>query len=257
MFFLAIVGVLFVKTVGEETSENIPPYIKQCKEGDPNIIRCLIDAVHHLSPYLASGIPEIELPPVEPFRMEELSLSLTTGPNGYKVTLSDIDIFGASNFTINKLKMSENGKPFEAEIYMPELRINSKYSSSGVLIILPASGKGSFHGRFGSVTATVRGKTSTHIRKEKKYLHVDTLSFDMKVKTINMGVKNVYKNSRILVEAMNLFLRENGQEVLHVMTPQLRNKLSSLFMNISNQLLTHVPQDVFYVPKHSNVTSTV
>lgn len=48
---------------------------------------------------------------------------------------------------------------------------------------------------------------------------------------------------------MNLFLRENGQEVLHVMTPQLRNKLSSLFMSISNQLLTHVPVDVFYVPK--------
>lgn len=36
--------------------------------------------------------------------MDELSLSLTTGPNGYKVTLRDLDIYGASNFTISDLK---------------------------------------------------------------------------------------------------------------------------------------------------------
>jgi hypothetical protein len=44
------------------------------------------------------------MPSVEPFRMDELSLSLTTGPNGYKVTLRDLDIYGASNFTITDLK---------------------------------------------------------------------------------------------------------------------------------------------------------
>jgi hypothetical protein len=51
-----------------------------------------------------AGIPEIEMPSVEPFRMDELSLSLTTGPNGYKVTLRDLDIYGASNFTVSDLK---------------------------------------------------------------------------------------------------------------------------------------------------------
>lgn len=78
--------------------------MKQCHEGDPHIIDCFIGALHHLRPYLATGIDEIELPSVEPFRMEELSLSLTTGPNGYKVTLKDMDIYGASNFTVTKMK---------------------------------------------------------------------------------------------------------------------------------------------------------
>lgn len=82
----------------------LAPYVKQCYEGDPQLIQCFIGALHHLRPYLATGIKEIELPSVEPFRMEELSLSLTTGPNGYKVTLRDIDIYGASNFTVTKMK---------------------------------------------------------------------------------------------------------------------------------------------------------
>lgn len=51
-----------------------------------------------------------------------------------------------------------------------------------------------------------------------------------------------------LAQAINLFLRENGMEVFKVMLPQLKKKLSGLFMGISNQLLSHVPLDMFYVP---------
>lgn len=45
--------------------------------------------------------------------------------------------------------LSENGKPFEVVIKMPMLNINARYESSGVLIILQASGNGTFHGKFG------------------------------------------------------------------------------------------------------------
>ncbi|RZC39112.1 JHBP domain containing protein [Asbolus verrucosus] len=210
---------------------------------DPKIIQCFESAVHHLRPYLATGIPEIELPSVEPFLMDELSLSLTTGPNGYKVSLKEIDIFGASNFTLSKLKLSENDKPFEARINIPLLRINSRYTSSGVLIILPASGNGTFNAQFEDINAIVKGMVSVNEKENLKFLHVDALNLDLNVKNIKMSVKNIYKNNRILTEAINLFLRENGQEVFKVMKPQLRKKLSAVFMSISNKLLTHLPID--------------
>lgn len=44
-------------------------YVKQCSRSDPKLTACLIDALHHLRPYLSAGIPEIELPAVEPFRV--------------------------------------------------------------------------------------------------------------------------------------------------------------------------------------------
>lgn len=80
------------------------PYIKQCREDDPQLNECLIGAIHHLRPYLGTGIKEIEVPTVEPFVIDELSLSLTSGPNGYKITLKDLQAFGASNYTLDHLK---------------------------------------------------------------------------------------------------------------------------------------------------------
>lgn len=46
-------------------------------------------------------------------------------------------------------RLSENGRPFEARIKMPVLKINARYMSSGVLFILPASGNGTFNALFG------------------------------------------------------------------------------------------------------------
>lgn len=37
------------------------PYIKQCKNEDPQLLECLKGSLHHLKPYLAAGIPEIEV----------------------------------------------------------------------------------------------------------------------------------------------------------------------------------------------------
>jgi hypothetical protein len=52
----------------------------------------------------------------------------------------------------------------------------------------------------------------------------------------------------VSAEATNLFLRENGHEVLKAMMPQLRHKLAEVFKGISNQLLTHVSTDILLLP---------
>lgn len=46
-------------------------------------------------------------------------------------------------------------------------------------------------------------------------------------------------------DATNLFLRENGKEILQAMLPQLQKKLSQEFSKIGNALLKHVPIEDF------------
>lgn len=99
-------------------------------------------------------------------------------------------------------------------------------------------------------------------------MHVDTLTLNLNVKKVRMHIAKVFKNNRILsktyiklsymewfltkmilllAEATNLFLRENGLEVLKAMQPQLQKKLSVKFASIANQLLLHVPTEHFLI----------
>lgn len=76
--------------------------------------------------------------------------------------------------------------------------IDLSFYSSGVLIILPASGNGTFHARFDDVRALVKGLVSTKIRDDKTYLNVEKLDVELGVKNVNMRVRKIYRNNRIL-----------------------------------------------------------
>ena len=108
-------------------------------------------------------------------------------------------------------------------------------------------------------------------RPSGTFMHVDSLKLDLNVKKVRMSVSKVFNNNRILsklhlnrktvsyvyhiiiinylflAEATNLFLRENGLEVLKAMQPQLTKKLEIEFSNIANQLLEHVPIEYFLI----------
>jgi len=227
-------------------ADNNPEYIKQCARDDPKLIDCFRSSLEHLKPYLARGIPEIELPSVEPFKMDALALQLTDGPQGYKITLKNMEVFGASNFQVKSMTLSENGEPFKARIIMPKLKIEAKYTSSGVLLIIPASGSGEFHAVFEGATADLTGKVSTHPKSGGTYLHVDSLGIVLDVKKVNMSISRAFNNNRILLEATNLFLRDNGMVVLEAMQNQLQKKLASEFGKLANQFLKNVPVEMFY-----------
>lgn len=46
----------------------------------------------------------LQMPTVEPFIMDTLSLQLTGGPQGYRISLKNMEIFGASNYTVHSIK---------------------------------------------------------------------------------------------------------------------------------------------------------
>ncbi|EAT34432.1 AAEL013327-PA [Aedes aegypti] len=224
-----------------------PPYIQQCRRSDPELNACLKGALHHLKPYLAQGIPEIKMPSVEPFVMDQLSLQLTGGPQGYRINLKNMQVFGASNFTVKTLKLSEGNEPFEARLTIPKLLIHAKYTSSGVLIIIPASGAGDFDAVFDGVIANVRGRVSFSEKPTGTHMRVENLDLNLAIKKPRLSVSKIFNNNRILTEATNLFLKENGGEVLKALQPQLQKKLSAEFAGISNQLLDNVPLNNFII----------
>ncbi|XP_065203827.1 uncharacterized protein Jhbp1 [Planococcus citri] len=238
------------------SQQELPPYVKQCREDDPLLADCIIKAIDHLRPYLKTGIPEIQLPAVEPFKIDSLSLALTNGPNGYKITLRDIDAFGASNFQISKIKLRNGNAPFEVKIKIPKMVLDAKYTSTGILIVIPANGNGTFHAELGDVMAIGKGIMSSTFRDGQEFFKLDRLDIDLDIKDVKMHVRKIFNNNRILVEATNLFLRENGQEVLKVMMPQLRVKLINIFMDIINQLLKNVPAKMIYIRSNPTTTTT-
>lgn len=98
--------------------------------------------------------------------------------------------------------MVEGNKPFEAKVTIPRLTIQARYTSSGVLLIIPASGAGDFDAVLDGITADVKGQMSTNEKPTGQHLHVDNLVMELNVKKVRMHIARVFKNNRILSKSI-------------------------------------------------------
>lgn len=127
-------------------------------------------------------------------------------------------------------RLADGKKPFEIRIIIPKMRITSKYSSSGVLIILPASGNGTFHAALGDVSTICKGFVSKQTRNGEEFLHIDSMELDLEVKNVRMLVKKVFNNNRILSKYIEfLFIGKPLGEIIR--NEVLRRNLEVLCKN--------------------------
>lgn len=109
-------------------------------------------------------------------------------------------VFFSSSLSFSSFRLSDGNRPFEARVAIPRLVIRAKYTSSGVLLIIPASGSGDFDAVLDGVVADLKGQVSTKEKNDKTYLHVDSLAMELNVKKVRMHIAKVFKNNRILSE---------------------------------------------------------
>lgn len=79
-------------------------FLHICHLSDPNLIDCMIESIEALRPSLITGIPELDIPSIDPMDIGNLIVSETTQSNGLRISAKNIHAFGASTFKIKSLE---------------------------------------------------------------------------------------------------------------------------------------------------------
>lgn len=62
------------------------------------------ESIETLRPYLARGIPELDIPAIEPINLGDLIVAESVPGQGISITAKDIKAYGPGNFRLKKLK---------------------------------------------------------------------------------------------------------------------------------------------------------
>lgn len=79
-------------------------YLEHCERDDPEVNECLIASGNKLIKHLRHGIPELGIFEVEPVLIDEISIELGSGPDGYKSTFKNVEAYGVSNLTLTNVR---------------------------------------------------------------------------------------------------------------------------------------------------------
>lgn len=225
--------------------EDIPYYLHPCSKHDPNINQCFTHAANHLARYFQKGIPELGVENVEPINIDEIFLALGSGPDGYRATFRDVEAYGVSNLTITGVRSDLKTLQFQLSIYIPRITARAHYRSSGVLIMVQATGGGDYWGDYEGVKAKVYFRASVEDEEGVQYLKLEDLKMDFSVRDIKMGIQNVHNGNTVLEAALNLFINSNSQDLLREMKPSIKKKLLVNMHNFIDNLFAQIPYNHF------------
>ncbi|XP_044744017.1 circadian clock-controlled protein daywake-like [Chrysoperla carnea] len=223
-----------------------PEYVIPCNKSDPDINACILGSFNHLRPYLIRGIPDIQVPSIEPMIIPRLVMENNAGAVRVKALFVNNTIFGSSNYTIQSLNADIDTWRINIILSLPRIEVKGKYEVIGQILLFPVRSKGDFWAAFGDVSAKVElfGKIVKN-KENVRFMKIDNLLVDFKLQKSKFKIRDQVNHANVIGQAMNQFLNQNANEIIQEMKPAASASISRYFKAFLNSAFLKIPLEVW------------
>ncbi|XP_046746803.1 circadian clock-controlled protein daywake-like [Diprion similis] len=214
----------------------IPSYIHLCNRNDPDMSSCVENSVNELKPKMIQGIPELEVPPIEPLELGHINLNL--GP-GIKVEGRNIQLSGLKDFQIRKLSVNIKDDVFYMEIDVPKLLARGTYDIDTKIGSIALKGTGPLS----LVGETVTGHITLHGKKipknNKTLYYFASMQLKLSIADYDLKLEGIGGGDKTLGEVTNKVLKDEKASILESVLPAIEEALSQYLLKSANNVCKH------------------
>jgi len=227
-----------------------PSWLKSCKRSDPKMNDCLTELFTVMFPELAKGIPEINVDPFEPLKLDKVSVTKGAGAVILTGSFYNLTVVGPSNSfpTYTDLNIKENTWNFG--VNLRQLDIKAKYNLKGHVLILPIIGNGNCELSLGGVDTKVKTNVSFTMKEGREIMQVTSMKLGFTLNKIKVKMDNLFNGNKVLGLTVNTFLNQNGLEIVKELEEPLSENLAQIFTDIINNIFVKLPTDLWLIDDH-------
>ncbi|CAB0037351.1 unnamed protein product [Trichogramma brassicae] len=222
---------------------NFTPGVQVCPRNE-NYNECVKKQLEVLTPYLKKGIPAMKLPALDPLLLPSLTIDRNLESLKIKANMSNIQVFGGSNYIIDEIKANPDELTVSLKIQVPSVHVRGNYDVQGRLLLLPLAGIGTFKGNFNNVHAKAQLKFQTVERRGRKLLYFPTMTTKVVIKDYTANFQPGITNPISL--AINAVLENSRPEIIESMTPSLEKAISEKVLDVANRICKHFTFDELF-----------
>lgn len=211
---------------------SLPSFIKPCKRSDPNLEKCLIELIDTIRPNLAKGIPEMRIPPLDPFHVPQVVLDQGSASVNFRANFKNIIAHGARNFNLTGAKINFDEPSLSIDVGFPAIRVFSDYNITGKVLVVPIKGNGKFEGNFTNIFANVKFLGKYNKKADATFLGVKERKINFKIGSLKVHFSNLFNGNKQLSETTNVFINENWRDILQEINPLIEDTIGEVMMQI-------------------------
>lgn len=226
-------------------SKDFPSYINVCSEKDPKLGVCIRKAINSLRPYLLNGIPELEIPPIDPLFVPKIEITQTGGVQ-LTATFTNISIYGAGDFRLRSVRVDAESNKMRIKLWYPQLSMKANYNIQGQLLMLPVSGQGKCWGNFTDIDGAVSMQLDRVKKNGNEHFKTNFLNIQFNIGGATARLDNLFNGDKELGDSINSFINENWRIVTAEIRPTLESTIAKILMEISEKFFDQFPIKILF-----------
>ncbi|XP_045466498.1 circadian clock-controlled protein daywake-like [Harmonia axyridis] len=235
MRIIVILTVSVVTTLGKQ----LPKFMQDLRCPLTHDFKpCFIEKGNAAIPFLAKGVPEYNIPKMDPAEIKHVQLVSTPL---LSLNLTGLKIFGLEKLKIVDIEVDLKRRMFRTTLSGANITVAGKYSVNGQILVLPIKSKGHFsvYLKNGIYIAT---KIDYIVeRNGEKYYNPVFDPMDYHLEKVVFDIENLFGGNKELGASVNEFLNNNWDILMIEFGPEIAKIISKIITDIFDNLAAVVP----------------
>ncbi|XP_016922773.2 uncharacterized protein LOC108004406 [Apis cerana] len=224
---------IIIAIIGNTASE-VPSYLQICGQKNPNLDDCVIKSIENLNKKLIEGIPEIDILPIEPFLLD--NITIIDMPN-FKIVAMNMKLYNLSNFHIEYLHLDLEKMELDINLHFDKNEMNIDYDVT-INLFVPLQKKGPLTLKGENIKSKAKLFLEKIERDGKQYLYFKSINLNLSIENLSFHFNS--DDFNILKEMINEF---DDKVLLKIFTSSLEKSTSKNFLELCNNFCKHFTFD--------------
>ncbi|CAG9768275.1 unnamed protein product [Ceutorhynchus assimilis] len=225
-----------------------PSYFPTCYRNDPQLNQCLLNATEQVRPYLAKGVPELKIPPFEPFMLPELKLEQGTNALNFKAVLNNVLIHGMSKYKFSRFDFDVPNHQFFCQASVENISLEGQYKVTGRILIAPIEGNGKFTAQIDAANVVVYQKYKEATLKDGK-IHLVPVATNTSIEVVKprANLDGLFNGNEAMNQATNKAINDNVDVLFGELKPVVEHAISRILEDLLfKTIIETIPYDELY-----------
>ncbi|XP_058810219.1 uncharacterized protein LOC131675286 [Phymastichus coffea] len=222
-------------------SADVPSYIEVCGRRNPKLNECVEESVRKLRPKLRAGIPELEVPSIEPLNVSKIVLS---DRKDFRAVATQVSLSGLSEFRIQSTNLDLEQHRIDFQVLFERVSMKANYDVKAKIVV-PIAERGPLDVVTGKIEAKVMLRFKIVERGTRRFMYFPsmTTSLDIADYTV-ISVENA--KDKPFSQAVNSVLTSSRRDIIGQLTPYLEKSISTTVLEVANRICKHFTFDELF-----------
>lgn len=217
----------------------LPATVKTCKRDSEDFASCLRLAIQEAWPTFIQGLPEFDIPLLDPYYIESHTTEYGNSQINGKVTGSDVRTYGLAKarFLSVKPEMTDDFFRLEIDLELPKILIDGNYDAYGAMDTLKIGGKGFFNISMEDVRCN--WDITGHVVNDRWV--VEHFKLMPTIGHMKIWFSDLFNGNEQLNRAALIFINEYWPLIFRGMLPRMMELWDEYLTEFTNRFFSKVP----------------